>query len=241
MKVVVPIAGRGLRFDSENYQVPKPLIEIQGQPMIYWALKSLEGMTYSDIIFVCLKEHEEQFKVSGIINQYDKNAVIHFIDEVTEGQLCTVLTAKEYFNHDEPLLIISSDTWVEGNLEKDIEDNANCAGIISVANIPGNMWSFARVGANGLVDMVAEKERISNWASTGIYYFSSGKELVQFGEQMVAGNERTKGEFYVIPVYQKMIDAGMEIRISVAGEMWDMGTPEAKKEFEVHLKAIDAY
>ena len=241
MKVIVPMAGRGSRFHGEAYQVPKPLIEIEGKPMLYWALNSLKGLTYSEIIFVCLKEHEEQFKVSNLIRKYDADAIIHFIDEVTEGQLCTVLSARDYFDKDESILIISSDTWVKGNLFEDIEAFADSDGLISVADLPGDRWSFAKTNNQGKVIEVAEKHRISDWASTGLYYFSSGRQLVHFGEQMIKNEERTRGEFYVIPVYQKMINEGMDIRISVADQMWDMGTPEAKLDFEAYLKSIELH
>lgn len=53
---------------------------------------------------------------------------------------------------------------------------------------------------------------------------------------MVLNNERTRGEFFIIPVYQKMIESGNLIRISEAKAMWDMGTPEALSKFVEHLR-----
>jgi len=83
---------------------------------------------------------------------------------------------------------------------------------------------------------VAEKKRISDHASTGIYYFSDGKQLCELADAMIAADERTRGEFYVIPVYQKLINRGEKITLSFATEMWDMGTPEAKEKFETYLR-----
>ena len=36
MNIVIPMAGEGSRFQDEGYQVPKPLIDIGGRPMIEW-------------------------------------------------------------------------------------------------------------------------------------------------------------------------------------------------------------
>src|SRR5690606_27192673 len=104
-------------------------------------------------------------------------------------------------------------------------------GIISVADMPGDRWSFARTDENGRVVEVAEKVRISNQASTGLYYFASGRELLAVADEMIANGEKTRGEYYVMPVYQKYIARGRPVTVSPATAMWDMGTPEALATF----------
>lgn len=236
MIVVLPMAGRGSRFRNAGIDIPKPFITVDGKPMFVHALKSIEGIDYSKIIFIVLKEHYDAFDM----NQCLKDAGIEkyklvVIPEVTEGQLATVLTAAEYFNLDEDVLILSSDTYVKSPLVKDIiYRKRNCHGIISVAELPGSQWSFAKVNDKNEVSRVAEKERISDYASTGIYYFSKGNELVKYSSEMISKKEKTRNEYYVIPVYQKFIDHGKMISISIADEMWDMGTPEALEEYLRH-------
>ena len=98
--------------------------------------------------------------------------------------------------------------------------------------MPGDRWSFARTGASGAVVEVAEKVRISNHASTGLYYFSSGREFVTAAQTIVSKQQQIRGEYYVMPVYQEYIDRGWEVRLSQADEMWDMGTPDALRQFQ---------
>lgn len=235
MIAVIPMAGRGSRYANEGYATPKPFVSIAGKPMVLWALKSLERMVISKYIFVALNEHEHEFRLTELITNHVKGKCnFVFIDEVTEGQLCTVLAAKKLLGEDEDVLIAASDTVVIGNLPGDIL-STYWDGIISVANLPGDQWSFAKTNENGEVLEVAEKRRISDYASTGLYYFRKAKDLVTFGEKIIQDNERIRGEFYVIPVYQKMIAAGKRVGISKASEMWDMGTPEAKLRFEQHI------
>ena len=50
-----------------------------------------------------------------------------------------------------------------------------------------------------------------------------------------ARKETTKGEYYIIPLYNKLIAKGVQIKVSLATAMWDMGTPDAKLKFENHL------
>lgn len=235
MVAIVPMAGRGSRYAKEGYHTPKPLIEIGGKPMIYWALKSLEGVQLSRMVFVMLHEHDMQFQVRAMLTSMVQQPVSFvLLDEVTDGQLCTVLAAKEFMDEKEDVLIAASDTWVQSRLGEDVL-HQQVDGMISVANLPGEQWSFARTDEAGRVVEVAEKVRISDQASTGLYYFRRAGDLIRFGEEMITRKEKTRGEYYVIPVYQKMIDAGLHIGISNASAMWDMGTPEAKASFEHYL------
>ncbi|MBC8111702.1 MAG: glycosyl transferase family 2, partial [Verrucomicrobia bacterium] len=140
--------------------------------------------------------------------------------------------AKPFINQDTDVLVVSSDTIVESGLGNDIRNRIlDCQGLISVADMPGDRWSFARTDEKGKVLEVTEKIRISNHASTGLYYFANGKQLVNIAEAMIAKQEKTRGEYYVIPVYQKMIENGGLVGISVASAMWDLGTPEALQLF----------
>ena len=130
------------------------------------------------------------------------------------------------------MLIIGSDTIVDSNIGRDILYKPfDCKGIISVADMPGDRWSFAAVDVNGKVYQVAEKRRISPHASTGMYYFTNGKEFVMNSDRMIMRGELTNGEYYVIPVYQKMIEKGEFVSISQANAMWDLGTPDSLKEY----------
>lgn len=237
MIVVVPMAGRGSRYIDRGYEIPKPLIVIAGKPMFFWALNSLQGIQYEKIIFIALKQHEQKFKISEKLNKYlDKSFELVLIDEVTEGQLCTVLTAKEFFKMNDDLLIMASDSLIKSKIGQDIANkDPDTKGIISVINLPGDKWSFAKADNDGNVTEVAEKVRISNHASTGLYYFSNAGEFLSASYNIIQKKQKTKGEYYVIPVYQKLIERNERVKISIAEEMWDMGTPEAKELFENYL------
>jgi len=240
MKVVVPMAGRGSRFSNQRAKTPKPLVLVANRPMIAWAIESLAGVSFSQIIFVALAEHERRYGVTKLVRHLvGSEAEVILLENVTEGQLCTVLAARAIINNDEDLLIASADTYVASDLGFDIVHRArDCRGIISVADVPGDHWSFARTNEIGRVVEVAEKVRISDHASTGLYYFASGREFVEVAEEMIGNSEKIRGEYYVIPVYQKYIQRGWPVHVSMAREMWDMGTPLAVEQFENHLESV---
>ena len=37
--LIMPMAGAGSRFAKMGFELPKPLIEIQGKPFLYWSTK----------------------------------------------------------------------------------------------------------------------------------------------------------------------------------------------------------
>jgi NDP-sugar pyrophosphorylase family protein len=240
MNVVVPMAGRGSRFADRGVRTPKPLIPVAGRPMIAWALESLVDVVCSRIVFVVLERHEQDHGVTALLRRLaaPRSVQVVRIPEVTEGQLCTVLAARDIIDSDEDVLVASSDTYVTSRLGEAISGRRDdCRGIISVAAVPGDRWSFARVGPDGGVVEVTEKVRISNHASTGLYYFASGREFVGTADGLIRAQRKTRGEYYVIPVYQEYIARGWRVEIAEASQMWDLGTPEAKAEFEA---AVDA-
>jgi UDP-N-acetylglucosamine diphosphorylase / glucose-1-phosphate thymidylyltransferase / UDP-N-acetylgalactosamine diphosphorylase / glucosamine-1-phosphate N-acetyltransferase / galactosamine-1-phosphate N-acetyltransferase len=233
MKLIVPMAGRGARFAGSNYSLPKPLIPVAGKPMMHWAVQSLQSIPRSQVVVIALREHEA-YGITKIICDALPDAEIILLPDVTEGQLCTVLAAHRFIDNDEDVLVASADTYVVSSLSADIANRSpETRGIISVADMPGDRWSFARTDELGRVVEVAEKVRISNYASTGLYYFASGRELVSVADEIINNREKTHGEYYVIPVYQKFIQRGWRVNISLADQMWDMGTPESLAAFAV--------
>ena len=57
MKIIIPMAGLGSRFTEKGINIPKPLIRIYGRYMVEWALKNIQGISYTQLIFIILKEH----------------------------------------------------------------------------------------------------------------------------------------------------------------------------------------
>mgnify|MGYP006078805013 CR=1 FL=1 len=231
MKVLIPMAGRGKRFEDAGYSFPKPLIEVNGKPMIQIII---ENLNFSDQhIFIVQKDHMEKYSIKEMLNLIKENSEMISVNEITEGAACTVLLAKELINNDEELVIANSDQWVNWNNQHFLsylrEKNADGGIVTFIATHP--KWSFVKIDEEGLVTEVAEKKPISNIATVGIYYFKKGSDFVQAAEQMISKNIRTNNEFYVAPVFNEMIASGKKILTYPIAEMRGLGTPEDLKRF----------
>jgi len=237
MNIVMPMAGRGSRFAQIGIATPKPLIPVRGKPMYAWATEGLPLDRARRLIFICLDEHLHDLELERDIRTryaaYDP--VIVSLDHVTEGQACTVLAARQWIDNDEPLLIFNADTYYPTTLGSRLNDTlATADGVLDVFAAPGEKWSFARTDDQMRVAETAEKRRISDWASTGLYYFRRGGDYVRHAQAMIDANDRSGNEFYVAPVYNRLIAAGADVRANPIDQVWVLGTPEDLAQFESH-------
>ena len=236
MNVLIPMAGAGSRFAQAGYTFPKPLIEVNGKPMIQVVVDNLNVEAH--FIFLVQKAHYEKYNLKQLLNLIAPGCEIIQVDGLTEGAACTTLLAKQYIDNDEPLLMANSDQFVEWNSNE-------CLYAFTADNIDGGIvsfkaahpkWSFAKIGEDGFVSEVAEKNPISDNATVGIYYWKKGSDYVKYAEQMIVKNIRTNGEFYVCPVFNEAIQDGKKVRIKEIPKMWGIGTPEDLNYFLEHYK-----
>jgi HAD superfamily hydrolase (TIGR01509 family) len=236
MNVLIPMAGAGSRFAQAGYTFPKPLIEVNGKPMIQVVVENLNVDAH--FIFLVQKDHYEKYNLKQLLNLIAPGCDIVQVDGITEGAACTTLLAKEFIDNDQPLLMANSDQFAEWNSNE-------CLYAFTADTVDGGIvtfeathpkWSFAKLGDDGFVSEVAEKNPISNIATVGIYYWKKGSDYVKYTEQMIEKNIRTNNEFYVCPVFNEAIGDGKKIRVKNIDRMWGLGTPEDLNYFLENYK-----
>lgn len=237
MNVLIPMAGAGSRFQTAGYTFPKPLIEVNGKPMIQVVTDNLN--IDARHIYIVQKSHYEKYSLKHLLNLVSPGCEIVQVDGVTEGAACTTLLAKQFIDNDEPLLIANSDQFVEWDsnefMYSMMADEIDGGILTFKATHP--KWSFAKLDEKGYVTEVAEKKPISNIATVGIYYWSKGSDYVKYGEQMIEKNLRVNNEFYVCPIYNEAIEDNKKIKTFNIQKMWGLGTPEDLNRFlEKHEK-----
>jgi HAD superfamily hydrolase (TIGR01509 family) len=238
LNVLIPMAGLGSRFAQKGYTFPKPLIDVNGRPMIQVVVENLN--IDANYIFVVQQEHLEKYNIKHLLNLIKPNSKIIIIDSLTEGAACTTLLAEEFIDNDAPLLIANSDQYIEWNSNETMYSfsNNNIDGGMLVFNAVHPKWSFAKLGKDGFVEQVAEKDPISDIASVGVYYWNKGSDYVKYAKQMIEKNIRVNNEFYVCPVINEAISDGKKFKVSYVQEMWGIGTPEDLDAF-LKLKKVN--
>lgn len=234
--VLIPMAGAGTRFKNEGYKLPKPLIDVDGKPMIQRVVENLK--INGKYIFIVQKEDYEKYNLGTILSLLVPNCEIVQTEGLTEGAACTTLLAKKYINTDDHLIIANSDQFVEWDSCDFIYNmiSNDCDGGILTFKANETKWSYAKTNALGYVSEVAEKKIISDDATVGIYYWKQSFKYIKYAEQMIAKNIRTNNEFYTCPVYNEAIQDNKKIKIFPIKKMWGLGTPEDLNFFKENYK-----
>jgi dTDP-glucose pyrophosphorylase len=231
INIVVPIAGGGASFKAAGYTFPKPLIDINGKPMIELVLEKLTPKVPHKFIIICLKEQYDKFSMHQIFNLATHgNFEVILLNSSTQGAASTVLTAIDHINNNNELIIANGDQIIDIAIDKfiKISRTSKSDGAILTFNSHHPRWSYARVNKKGLVLEVAEKKVISDKATAGIYYFKLGKDLVEGAFSMIEKNIRYNNDFYVAPIFNELILKDKKV-ISFdikQSQMHGLGTPE---------------
>jgi 3,4-dihydroxy-2-butanone 4-phosphate synthase len=233
MNILIPMAGAGSRFKEVGYQLPKPLIDVSGKPMIQRVVENLD--INGKYIFVVRQEHCEKYNIEKLLRGAAPNCEIVKTDGLTEGQACSSLLAAKYVDNSEPLLIVNSDNYFIWDTENflRIVQNPEVEGMIFTFKDPSKSlnWSYARVDEDDNVIEVAEKKVISDNALAGAFYWRRGSDFVKYTNQMINKNIRVNNEFYIAPVFNEAIGDNQMIKNYTIYDMKSMGSPSELNSF----------
>jgi dTDP-glucose pyrophosphorylase len=227
LEVVIAMAGRGSRFADAGWTTPKPLIPVDGTAMYALAVRGLPLTPADHLVFVALNDQLESGLAASIETDFPGSAIVG-LDDVTGGQAESVLRGLTAADPARPLLIHNADT-ICGFDRQALGTAAD--GALVVFEAEGTHWSFARRGAGNAVLEVAEKRRISQWASTGTYWFRSGALFRELAEAAVAEKRTPGGEYYVAPLYDDLLRRGGTVEAIEATRVDVLGTPEELQRY----------
>ena len=239
LHIVMPMAGEGSRFAKAGWATPKPLIELDGQPLFKHAISSVaaEGivMKYS---FIVRHEHIERYGIDKGIKSFLPDANVFSVMKTTRGAVETCLMAESAIADDDAVIVMDCDLEFrsKGFIEiiKDIlsqsVNEANGGALVSFKSDQPK-YSYAEVGEDGLVVRTAEKEVISHHALCGAYFFSTGKRFKQIAHQLLDEPDFKKPEYYVSLLYNYILADGEKVYLAPMEEYYSYGTPEELQRF----------
>jgi NDP-sugar pyrophosphorylase family protein len=239
----IAMAGLGRRFAGAGFDRPKYMLPAAGRTLFEHSILSLPLELAAKIFFIALRDHEEAFGLGAFMEKKLKPVLpaalpyeLVLLDAPTRGQAETVLAIKDLVPPGAGLAIYNIDTcFASSTLGATLADPAaRRDGVIGAFKLKGSdpKWSFARLDGNGAIAETAEKAQISDNALTGFYHFSRAADFFETAELAIRGGETTRGEFYVAPLYNRLIAAGRSFVLDTAEKLIPLGTPEDVAAFE---------
>lgn len=238
--IVLPMAGLSSRFFKAGYTKPKYMLDLHGQTVFAHALNSFRDYFGKEhIVIICRADYDTPDFVraecakAGLSNA-DVSLVV--LDHETAGQAETVALGLERASApaDTPLTIFNIDTFRPGFTHPKAYDILAIDGYVEVFRGPGTHWSFVKPDLDSPDDFraleVAEKVRISDLCSTGLYYFKIVALFQDLYAPIAAKDpaELQGGERYIAPLYNDALKFGHDIRYALIDreEVLFCGTPD---------------
>ena len=239
LHIVMPMAGEGSRFLKEGWTTPKPLIELNGQPLFKHAISSVTDkdiqMKYS---FIVRQEHIDKYQIDKGIRSFLPEANLFSVVKTTRGAVETCLIAENAIADDDAVIVMDCDLEFRSKkfmeiikqiLNKPIEEATGGALVSFESNEP--RYSYAALGEDGFVARTAEKEVISNHALCGAYFFASGRRFKQIAHLLLAEPAFTKPEYYVSLLFNYLLKDGEKVWLAPMEEYYSYVTPEELKRY----------
>lgn len=214
--IVIPMAGLSQRFRKAGYTVPKYMLELHGRTLFAHTVGSFEEYFDKEpFLFIARAEADTPAFIKREAEDLGiKNCTIAILDTETKGQAETVQLgiARCSITEDESLTIFNIDTIRPGFRYPDRDWMSHADGYLEVMSSqdPGYSYALPKDERTEMVQCTAEKRVISQFASTGLYYFRSATQFISSFE--LEKNNPSSPELYIAPMYNHLIVNGGDVR-----------------------------
>lgn len=239
--LIMPMGGAGSRFTKNGFEVPKPLIQINNKPFLYWATKSITNFVdVLDITFVVLEEHIKNFNIDKEIKKHFPDSNIIVLSKMLNGAVLTCMEGVKNINDNLPIIFNDCDhLFICNDFNKYCEDGLfdNMDGALLTFKSNDPKFSFLQLDENKNVIKTIEKVAISDKAICGAYYFKNKDIFLTNAKKYL--EECEYSEYFMSGVYNTMIKDNEIIKNFTVDLHIAFGTPEEYKDAEVNEQFID--
>ena len=241
MHIVIPMSGMGNRFINAGYTVPKPLIMVDGKPIIEHVCNLFTGE--EKFTFICNSKHLKETNMLEVLKSIKPNANIIEIPNHKKGPVYAVSSIIDLLDEEEEIIV----NYCDFSTYWDYKDfllhtrNRGADGAIPAYKgfhphmLGSTNYAFIRDDKQWMFE-IKEKEpftdnRMEEYASNGTYYFKKGLFVKKYFDKLMSRDINLKGEYYVSLVYNLLVEDGLKVSIYEIQHMLQWGTPEDVQEY----------
>ena len=235
------MSGMGNRFVQAGYSTPKPLIEMNGMPIIEHVVKMFPGET--DFIFICNSKHLAETNMRAILEQLAPQGQIVEIPPHKKGPVYAVHYIEHLLNDEEEVIVNYCDFscyWNYADFLKHTRSRNADGAVPAYKGFHPHMlgttnYAFMRDDKQWMLE-IKEKEpytdnRMEEYASMGTYYFKKGAAVKKYFKTLMDEDINLNGEFYVSLIYNLLVKDGLTVSIYDVQHMLQWGTPQDVEEY----------
>lgn len=207
LNIIIPIAGSSVEFLNAGHLYPKPIIEINGKPMIQWVIESLSSIKSNyKLIFIIKEEDSTKFHLDNTLKLLHPSCEIIQLKNETKGGLCSVLMTIDIIAETNPILILNGDQIINIDYQVVLDNwvlNKVDAGVVTFPSVHPR-WSYI-LESEGKIIQTAEKNPISKKAIAGCYYFQNSGRFFQSAFNSILKDDQINGSYFISAVLNEYI------------------------------------
>lgn len=250
MQIVIPMSGTGQRFINAGYKTLKPLIEVDGKPIIEHVVNLFPNE--ENFIFICNSEHIKNTNLKQVLLSLKPNAKIIEIEPHKKGPVWATLQASDLINDDEEVIVNYCDFGTYWDYEdflrhtrnRDADGAIPCYKGFHPHMIGDKNYAFVRDEHQWMLEIREKKpftdNRMSEYASNGTYYFKKGSYVKKYFKELMQKDINVSGEYYVSMVYNLLVQDNLKVSIYEIQHMQQWGTPEDFEEYVMFSKYFES-
>jgi HAD superfamily hydrolase (TIGR01509 family) len=217
MNIIIPLCGKGERFAPHD----KPTFKVFNKNILDYAIDSLRPKENKIHIIVNNRTILRDFRDDvNIVNVYNE----------TSGASETVLLGINALGISGGFFVVDGDNFYTTDICAAVAKNPEQNQVISFFDTQKKpVFSYVDITEGREVLAIKEKERISNYANTGAYYFADAEQYRQVASIIVENRiHHFKGEPYISSVINYMLNNGVKwhCKLIDRDHYYSLGTPE---------------
>ena len=246
MHIIIPMSGIGNRFIEAGYKEPKPLIVIDGKPIIEHVCNLFPNE--DKITFICNSKHLSETNMREVLQSIIPNANKVEIPNHKKGPVYAVSLVEYLIEDDEEVIVNYCDLGTYWDYEDFLKHTRNRDADGAIPSYKGfhphmlgsTNYAFMRDENQWMLE-IKEKEpftnnRMQEYASNGTYYFKKGSYVKKYFKELINRDINLKGEYYVSLIYNLLVEDGLKVSIYNIQHMLQWGTPQDVEEYNTWSK-----
>ncbi len=246
MHIIIPMSGIGKRFIDAGYKDPKPLIVVDGKPIIEHVCNLFPNE--NKFTFICNSKHLKETNMREVLLSIKQNATIVEIPNHKKGPVYAVSLIETLIEDDEEIIVNYCDFGTYWDYEGFLKHTRNRDADGAIPSYKGfhphmlgsTNYAFMRDSEQWMLE-IKEKEpftnnRMNEYASNGTYYFKKGKYVKKYFKELMDRDINLNGEYYVSLIYNLLIKDNLKVSIYDIQHMLQWGTPQDVEEYNTWSK-----
>ena len=231
----MPMAGLGKRFLNSQFKAPKPLIEINNNPMFIESAKSMPNSNLN--IFVCHEDLINKYKIKKILDlNYPKKYEIITVDKTTEGQANTCFLAEKFINEDDKIFIHSCDSFIQ--FKTDVFDKKLKSNDAIIFTTKPNNQHLSKINSYGwvhkknnkILKITCKKKASENpnldEVIIGSFAFKNKNVFIKSLKSLFDKKIKVNNEYYMDMAINETIKLNFNVTFLSVDSYLSWGTPE---------------